>query len=425
MKHLCTIALVVAFACCLTWWGCSGQDKSTVHDEYVDMSGGDAKTASEVSNPYLGKTEEEYIERFGSGSNVTKLLQLVAEKFAEAANDSAIRADIIDELGKSSESVSLTSLLTGVDGFSTKISEDFKSDVSDLGVTGDLGTQVIPAGSDEDALMKVAHVLYGLRVLLVMPKSGVWSTDQAMPVYYNPTTDEDDTDYYQGYNPDGTAAKFDFEASDAPYPFLYVHQDEKFFRRPENRPSTTYQPADPIQQHFGLEIPFEKWLLPTAAFADNAGGHHNCYHDHQLYLTAIRIHDNHEGNLFSNPEIFTRTKLEHANQGGWNNGEVIDPFDRVNDIDVWYDGDNVLVNPVLIFNHAGYTCDFYPNYPHPDETDAKYRVLEEDPYPNPHDKMSRWNDVATGLGNVHLDHEDSDGGSWAKTADIVVHSDDS
>ena len=231
------------------------------------------------------------------------------------------------------------------------------------------------------------------------PPSGAWATDEALPVFHNPITDESETDYFEGFNPDGTPAKFDFGVEEVPFPFLYVEQDEGFFYKPENRPdkekgsgASVYQEIKtPFDHRYGMLSLMEDLVLPNALFADS-GIHDECYHEgRELYLSAIQILDDHESKILGKPEIYTKCQLEHADVGGWNSQKVY--FDFVDSVGFVYDGDNYIPVPVEVFNHSGQDWDFDPYWPHPEEDWARYRVKEEDLWPNGDDRVARWREV--------------------------------
>jgi len=372
-------------------------------------------------NPLQGLDEAGYAEVIGSAEYVNGYLKIISFRLATMMEDEILRRALLRRIQSAeAKEVNLAAVAIKNQGILNALSADFHSEIIKKGIEGRLAEEIIRGNSDAEAFLKVSQSLFGLRLRLYTPESGVWNTDEAMPVFHNPTTDESVTRFYEGFAPNGQPTSIDFHAKEVPYPLLYLSQDENFFRRPENLPiQASTMETYPLNHRNHIGSMHVIWhvlsdlIKPPRIYADG-GTHDPCYHERKVYLSWITISDAHEGRYSGYPEIFTNVKLKYPTGWTWQTTHLIE----VNEVDVLYS-----YSPAVeICNHSGETCDFYPYFPYPKEDHVVYEVKEDDPFPNPDDKVAKWNHVPTSDNVIQLAEDSYVVTSWPQHARINVGS---
>ena len=226
---------------------------------------------------FKGMDEVGYVEGMGNPRNVDIYLKVVSARLAALMQDKRLRIALLARIHQAeNKQVNLADLVLESQRIMDNLSNGFKGEIDDKGVSGKSGTEVIGGDTNADAPVEIPHALFGLQVRLVVPGTGNWNTYKAMPVFHSPTTEEALMDYYEGFNPDGTPVKLDFHIAEAPYPFLYLNQEEEFFRKAENRPKPRSggkvgmreHPA-PLKHRHSLLFLLPDLFLRPAVYADN------------------------------------------------------------------------------------------------------------------------------------------------------------
>lgn len=153
-------------------------------------------------------------------------------------------------------------------------------------------------------------------------------------------------------------------------------------------------------------------MIPRKAYAHVEPNHPACWDSSWLYLSYIKIYDDHETG--SNPEIYVRTRvhdgldLEPPHNWDWMNYNTKSDLEDVDDEDTAYEFESP--NSVKLYEHDGYYCTH-------GWTRHDIKVREEDLYPNPNDDIAAWEDADT---NPPASLSDGTDFGYPGDADIIV-----
>ena len=426
--------LVVALVCTIAGalLGCS-EGGPSAKQELLGPGTFQAAKPVVAANPLQGLDEEGYATAIGSPESMEGYLKIISRRVALAMKNKDVRRRLFEEIQLSADgTVNLAEVAGKNATVLAALSGGFQADLVEKGITGRLAEEMIRGDTDAQAFLKVSKALFGLQVRLALPEGHTWNSSQALPVFHNPITDESVTESFEGYNPDGTEVKFNFGVKQAPYPFLYVHQDEKYFRRAENLPLSSEEgsagPRAPQEMHtpqgvrLGLFFLLPQLILPDPVYAGQSP-HDNCFSERKLVLRGIKIFENFEHNIFSKPEIYSYSQVQYKYPGNAEWKPKNAPLDFVDKPNYAYGPDNEIPVPITIYSHSGETCDNYNYWPHPKEDWAIYRIKEWDPWPNPPDKVAKWINVPSSNDHIHLIYRNSlSTNGWMQKANITVGS---
>ena len=222
----------------LALWACS--------DFSLDLGDSGRQTQAEAKhvqsyNPFAGLDEAGYAKGIGSPEAVETYLEIFAKRLAQLMDNPDVRQKLADSLTvENGQEANLAEIALSHPTLLSFLGTGFKAAVEAKKLTGELAQDATTeAITDQDAMLTVAQGLFGLRVKVRSPNDQTpgWDGSNPIPVFHNPITDELDTEWVKGYDPDGTQRQFAF-GSRPPYQILYVFQDEEFFDRPGNAPAT-------------------------------------------------------------------------------------------------------------------------------------------------------------------------------------------
>ena len=293
----------------LVGWSCSPDDAPSeanpVSSSPIDYS---AKALASY-NPFAGLDEDGYVDGVGSAKNYRDLLQMFARRVALAQQDDRARQIFVQAINRDDNGrVNITRLLLGHPALLDRISEGFINEVQEARTEGRLD-DIIGILDDRKAFLTMSEILWGLEVSLI-DRAGTYGGQTPVEVFHNPVLDEKDTDYYEGFDPDGKPVESPFDMQEGfveDGPFLFISYDEDFLYYPENRPKTAMS-----QPKLQLRPTLLLGLNPMNLFVKRAwahGRHSNpipdCYHDRSIYLTRFRFSDDHDPG--TRPEVYFKT----------------------------------------------------------------------------------------------------------------------
>ena len=375
----------------------------------------DAKISSDLK-PLRGLDEDGYFASFGSAENMDKYLDLIAKRLAALMNDSAKRGQLLTTLnGEEGKLRNLADLIIHLPEVQGAVTSGFNAAMKAEVSTGQLATQHLANETDVNAFLKLSESLYGLQTHLAVPETGTWDWSAPLPVFRTPILDESVTQYFEGFNPDGSEALIDFEATELPYPLLYIHFDEEFFWKPENAvasddPDPSEQLArdieEALQPKHGMWSVISDLVKPPPLFAHSSThdfpseDHAECYEDYHTKIVGFEIYEDRESKILGKPEIITNARFEHMyNEEGddyeWEKYKEV--YKKVDKVDSRYiHTSSRWLLKKYPWPHGTRTCTDWDEWEHDDDKDdAHFGVIEEDLPPNDDDKMAKWKFIGT------------------------------
>ena len=206
--------------------------------------------------------------------------------------------------------------------------------------------------------------------------------------------------------------RYSFESS-VPYQSLYVFQDEEFFQRPENTPIALADTPSPYRPFFGVVSDLIFPIFPTPVYAATADDD-NCGDRAQLWISGIRIYNTHESND-NNPEIYALTGGRILKK------DIRKDLRYVNKINKVYSEDDYSWLPALVV--SGERTNTATTSIRRITPRFDWRIMEDDRWPNPDDKVARWRDTWTVYDRIYLPRSDcTSGDNWEDNADLWVGS---
>ncbi len=138
-----------------------------------------------------------------------------------------------------------------------------------------------------------------MEVSLIDP-AGTYQGTTPIPVFHTPVLDEKDTEYWEGFDPEGKPIQetFSMDGFQRADPFFCIHYDDEFFDKEGNRPTTAMAPPFPkVRPTFFAGLDPVLSLLVKPALAHHPPGHSalpDCYHERSGYLTRFSFTNDHE-----------------------------------------------------------------------------------------------------------------------------------
>ena len=205
-----------------------------------------AAKATVSSNPFAGRDEQGYVAGVGSAETYRAFLQIYARRLALVLKDDVARGAFLTAIDNADkQEANIADVLSSKPELLTSVASGFLKDVTDANLSDSQLPDLIGA-NDQDAFLSVGKALYGLEVSLIDP-AGTYQGQDPIDVFHNSVLDEKDTEYWEGFDPDGMPVQetFSMDGFQRTNPLFYIHFDENFFYKPENQSTTTMASPSP------------------------------------------------------------------------------------------------------------------------------------------------------------------------------------